>query len=109
MPTPFEKIEKRLDDLETKEARIEAEEKEILATDQHILSELDSVRKNSGFGRTVYRFRFLISLLLTIGVALIWQGIGQISQTIPLISSATGALVIGLLILVLIDRLTRAK
>jgi hypothetical protein len=103
----LEKIEKRLAELEEKEARIEKEELEILSVDQHILKEVEKTRKESRLTRTVYRLRFIISILLTVGVALIWQGIGKLSDTLPLISSAIGALVVGLLILITISWLTK--
>ena len=106
---PNKDIETRLKDLELKEARIETEEQQILSVDQHILNEVEKTRKNSKFSQAVYRFRFLISILLTIGIALVWQGVDKISGGLPLVSSAIGALVVGLLILALINWLTRAK
>lgn len=102
-------IEERLDALEKREAEIELEEQKILAVDQHILEEVEKTRKDTRFARTLYRLRFAISILLTVGVALIWEGIGKITETLPLVSSAVGAIAVGLVILITIDLLTKNK
>lgn len=100
-------ISRRLDQLESQEARIEAEETKILETDLHILEEIEKNKNNSQFASKLYRYRFGVSILLTIGIALVWRAIGDISKEIPFISSAIGALVVGFLILLAIDRLTK--
>ena len=110
MPTTtLKQIEERLSELEERETKIEQDEAEILSVDQYILEEVEKTQKDSGLARSIYQFRFLISILLTVGVALVWQGVGQISATLPLVSSAAGALAVGLLILVVISWITKAK
>lgn len=102
-------IEKRLAALEKREAQIEKEELEILNIDQHILQEVEKTRKDSRLTKTVYKLRFPISILLTVGVALVWQGVGKISDSLPLVSSAIGAFLVGLVILITISWLTKSK
>lgn len=100
-------IEKRLDLVEQEEKRIEAEEAKILSADQHILSSIEDSKANSSFLLSIYKFRFWLSILLTVGVVLVWKGIGELSNDIPIVSTAVGALAVGLLTLWLIDLLTR--
>lgn len=109
MKNPLEEINMRITDLEKRETKIEAEEQEILSIDQHILEEVEKKQSEYGFASTLYRFRFLVSILLTVGVALVWQGVGKISEGLPLISTALGSLGVGLLILIGISWITKAK
>lgn len=102
-------VKERLDNLERQEARVEAQEAKILATDQHILEKFDEAKGQSAFTAGLYKHRFWISLLLTIGIVLVWKAIGDLSSSLPVVSSAIGALIVGLAILALIDYLTNVK
>jgi hypothetical protein len=102
-------VKRRLDSLERHEAKIEAQEAKILETDQHILDQLQAAKGQSAFAAGLYKHRFWLSLLLTVGIVLVWKAIGQLSDTLPIISSAVGAFVAGLAILALIDYLTNVK
>ncbi len=102
-------VKNRLDNLERQEARIEAQEAKILETDSHILEKLEAASSQSAFAAGLYKHRFWISLLLTIGVVLVWKAIGDLSSSLPVVSSAIGALLVGLAILAFIDYLTNVR
>lgn len=97
------------EEIERREQEIADEEKKILSIDQHIMENLEAAKQETGFASVLYRHRFLISLVATAAVALIWYGIGILIVDVPVLSSGLGALGAGLLLLFLINRYASPK
>ena len=95
--------------IEAVERRILKEESAILTADQHIMDAVEEGQKNSRFAQSLYRYRFLISLVVMVAVILVWQGVGELSKNLPVVSTAIGAILVGLALLWAINYFTTRK
>jgi hypothetical protein len=89
--------------IEQAEQRILGEEQKILTTDQHILEQIEQNQTNNRFVSRLYKHRFIVSTVVTIGIILVWKGVEGISANLPFVSTAVGALLVGLLLLWVIN------
>lgn len=96
-------------EIERREKEIAAEEAKILSVDQHIMENIEAVKKQSGFASTLFQHRFLISIVVTLGIVLVWYGIDHLVATLPFVSTGIGALVLGLILLWAINRYASPK
>jgi|GEM_PF-4408511 len=103
--TNLEELEKTEERILQTEKRIEEKEAEILSTDQLINDKLKEQETGNNFLNLIYKQRFFISLVVTVSVALVWQGVGSLSAGLPVISTSLGALVVGVFLLWLMNRL----
>lgn len=90
--------------IEKTEERILEEEQRILTTDQHIIDQIDQGKKDTRFLSRLYRHRFFVSIIVTVGVIFVWQGVEGLSKELPIVSTAAGALAVGLALLWLINK-----
>lgn len=104
------------------EKKIESVENKILANEEKILEKLkspqfnevfeeDSTRKDEvTFRRRVKqriaKHRFLFALLIAFAVVLIWRGLWEITEKLPLISESVIALLVGIGILWFFEKYT---
>lgn len=116
-----------MDKLETKEREIESELKRIREDEVKILSEEGQVLKavknieryeilgeqkslnhfskfRRLFIREASKHKFIFSMTVVFGVVLIWRGLWDVSEQIPIISDSIIALFVGMAILWFIER-----
>lgn len=125
------KIEQKEKQILEEERKIEAAEERIAHEEKHILSAEQAILKSnrSGFSsifrggldpteryflrkRVIKRFarhKLLFSLLVTIGVVLVWRGIWHTADALPIISLSLVSFVVGIAVLWLIDQYTDIK
>ncbi len=119
-------IERRLlketERIEESEEKIEKEEKKISHIETDIIKSIKkqpvrALMKN-GFTQKelgylhkllvykIARHRYIFTLLITLGIVLIWRGFWEITETLPLLSYPIIALLSGILIIWLTERIT---
>lgn len=94
--------------IEAVEARIEADEAALIEAEADPLARgmKRMTRVRAAFVRNISRYRLIYSILGGVGVTLFWRGIWETSARLPILASSLAALVVGILILVAINRYT---
>ena len=116
-----EKVKAETERIEAAEERIEREEKKIKASERAVLQVLKGktgsfLPKGAPFNRfelvrqlilrKISRKKLTFTLIVIIGVVLVWRGIWEISESLPILQYSVIALLVGIGILWLIERYT---
>lgn len=106
--------------MDKEEKKIEVEEEKILKEEEKIdkviespkfknlvengdaLADLNNTRKR--IIKKIAKHRFLFTLIVSLGIVLVWRGLWEISAGIPILSQSIVALVLGLGILWFIEK-----
>lgn len=120
----LEKIISLENEILEREKKIEGDQKKLLAEEGEVLSEEKKLEVNisgvskigrqlnkietfrSRFVSKIAKHRFIFSLLAASGVVLVWRGLWDISETLPILSSSFVALIVGLGLLWLLQKYT---
>lgn len=124
-----EKKEAYAESMDTTEKRILVEEKKIEQTEKELLREekvvvktlesrqfetlmqssnllRDLAKTKKGIVRKIAKHKFIFTLIVSTGIILVWRGIWEVTEAMPVLSSSLVALLIGITILWLIERYT---
>lgn len=104
------KIEREETKILLEEKAIEKEEKKIekeLGTFEEFKSTFkDASKLRIVFVRRIQKHKFLFTMIVAIGVVLVWRGLWDLSELVPGLESSAVALLVGLGILWLIEKYT---
>lgn len=96
---------KRISKLETLLRTLVSKEKEIVVGEERVVSsELNFFQKF--FVGHAKKHKIIYQIIIVLAVVLVWRGLWDIFDTLPVISSAFASLAIGLVILWLFNRMT---
>lgn len=117
-----EKVRAETERIEEAEERIEAEEKKIKAAEKVMLQAIKGqpsnliTTKGASFNRIelmrqlilrkISRKKFVFTLIGIFGVVLVWRGIWEVTEVMPILQYSVVALLVGIGILWLIERYT---
>ena len=110
------KIEAAEEKIEKEEYKISRIEKDIIKTIKHKpvqtlmqsgLSPTEMGYIHKLFVHKIARHKYIYTLLVTLGIVLIWRGFWETTESMPLLSYPLIALISGVLILWLLEHMTR--
>lgn len=101
----LKKIENQEAKILEKEQKIEQEEAEILKVDKVVAGSIkDFSQLRSNFARRIAKHRFIYTLLISLGVVMVWRGMWELTESI--ITSSLVSLGLGVVLLWLIKKHT---
>lgn len=101
-----EKIEDKVDLLLKEEKIIEGEVKEV-KKDESVLVHVEHHRR--GFVKKLAKHKFIFSLIVSLGVVLVWRGLWDITAELPVLKESGVALVLGLAIVWFLEKYSEVE
>lgn len=120
----IKKVEEEEARILLEERKVEKDEKEIVKEEGEIIHEEKFLRRNlnrvisiertlrdaaktrAQFLRKFAKHKFIFSMISGIGVVLVWRGLWDVSEMVPGLESSVVALVVGMGILILLEKYT---
>lgn len=100
----IEKLEEQILKSETKISENLSSGIKTLSKDGLTSSEASIIKRS--VLRKIAKHKFIFTLLTTVAVVLVWKSVWNISDTLPILESSIGSLVVGLVMLWLIEKYT---
>lgn len=112
-------IQKQINEIEMLEAQIKSEEQKIVSLEDNLLDQLNRQPRMTMFAgpkskrlkyfhaivlRKLTRVKFFYSFLVVTGIVLVWRGIWELADRLPIIKVPAVSIVVGLVILWLTQR-----